>query len=229
MYVTMTKYNYNKNCFYNEDALSYYLLGAFMTDGCIQPNGTNKTSWQISLSSKDEDWLHNIKSFICPELKISNGNQVKVIRICSKDIGNWFIQKGCVPNKSAILTFPTIPEQYIYDFLRGCFDGDGSLTLYKIKGSPATRSYIVTISDSFAKSLHNTLLKLNIKNSLNQVIKKPTLIGNRTVHQKHIQYRINLGSKSTIKLLKLMYYPNHLLSLPRKYELAKKIITTCLQ
>lgn len=218
----MTKYTYNKEIFFDENELSYYLLGAFMTDGCIQRNGLN--SWQSSLSSKDEDWLQNITNIICPELKICQGNKVKVIHICSKEIGEWFISKGCVPNKSLIIKYPNIPEQYSLDFLRGCFDGDGSLTLYKNKGKLSTRSYFVSISYDFAKSIHEQLLKLGIKNSLNTVIKKPTKINNRIIKQKHPQYRVNLGNNSTCKLLQLIYYPDHKLSLPRKMNLAKTII-----
>ena len=31
----MKKYTYNSDVFTNEDDVSYYLLGAFMTDGCV--------------------------------------------------------------------------------------------------------------------------------------------------------------------------------------------------
>jgi len=53
MYDTMTKYKYNLQTLYNENEKSYYLLGAFMTDGCVQRN--EKSSWNVSISSKDVD------------------------------------------------------------------------------------------------------------------------------------------------------------------------------
>lgn len=35
---------------------------------------------------------------------------------------------GCVPNKSLILKFPTtLPNELVNDFIRGYFDGDGSV------------------------------------------------------------------------------------------------------
>jgi len=97
--------------------------------------------------------------------------------------------------------------------------------LYNNKNKIDTRSYIVTISYDFAKSIQDHLLNYNIKNSLNKVIKKPYLInGKREIKQKHIQYRINLGNKSTIKLLSLIYYPNHYISMPRKKSYLIKLL-----
>ena len=43
---------------------------------------------------------------------------------------NDLIKQGCVPNKSLILTFPNkhqVPENLINHFIRGYFDGDGSI------------------------------------------------------------------------------------------------------
>ena len=44
---------------------------------------------------------------------------------------NDLIKQGCVPNKSLILTFPNkhqVPKNLINHFIRGYFDGDGSIS-----------------------------------------------------------------------------------------------------
>ena len=44
---------------------------------------------------------------------------------------NDLIKQGCVPRKSLILTFPNtnqVPENLINHFIRGYFDGDGSIS-----------------------------------------------------------------------------------------------------
>lgn len=50
---------------------------------------------------------------------------------------NMFVdlcKHGCVPNKSLILTFPrTIPDNLIHHFIRGYFDGDGSVFILNKK------------------------------------------------------------------------------------------------
>ncbi len=41
---------------------------------------------------------------------------------------------GCVPNKSLILEFPkTVPSDLIHHFIRGYFDGDGSVFITRKK------------------------------------------------------------------------------------------------
>ena len=62
---------------------------------------------------------------------------------------------GCVENKSLILTFPTeqqVPKEFVYDFIRGYFDGDGSIT--NCNGNynlnfVGTKSFITTLSQYF--------------------------------------------------------------------------------
>ncbi len=47
--------------------------------------------------------------------------------------------KGCVPAKSLILTFPSetqVPSHLIHHFVRGYFDGDGSISLRRGVGAP---------------------------------------------------------------------------------------------
>lgn len=62
----MTKYHYNVDAFYNEDDVSFYLLGAFMTDGCVW-RCSNGTSLATGLVSGDKDWLEAIRDLICKE------------------------------------------------------------------------------------------------------------------------------------------------------------------
>lgn len=49
------------------------------------------------------------------------------IEISSKIIYNDILALGGIPAKSLTVKFPNIPENYISDFLRGNFDGDGSI------------------------------------------------------------------------------------------------------
>ena len=66
----MTKYNYNLNVLTNEDSLSYYILGVFMSDGFIKHAGKN--TYSSSLGSKDKEWLESIKNKFDPNIKVDN-------------------------------------------------------------------------------------------------------------------------------------------------------------
>ena len=54
---------------------------------------------------------------------------------------NDLIKQGCIPNKSLVLTFPNkhqVPENLINHFIRGYFDGDGSIN-YEIREKYSVR------------------------------------------------------------------------------------------
>lgn len=80
------KYKYNLELFTNEDDLSFYLLGAAITDGCITESGTNKSSYRFSFSSADFDWIESIKNLICPEMKLIDQKTYHSFRVSSKKI-----------------------------------------------------------------------------------------------------------------------------------------------
>ena len=60
---------------------------------------------------------------------------------------------GCVEKKSSILTFPTsqqVPNNLIYHFIRGYFDGDGSICI-------TDKNYHISFvgTENFIKELYN--------------------------------------------------------------------------
>ena len=68
---------------------------------------------------------------------------------------------GCVPKKSLILEFPDIPHQYLSHFIRGFFDGDGSIHFNK----PNTIKVAFISTKQFLESLQvklNNILGLKI-------------------------------------------------------------------
>ena len=63
--------------------------------------------------------------------------EYSLLEICSPEIGEKLISYGCVPRKSNILKFPDISifksKNLIRHFIRGYFDGDGSVFISKEK------------------------------------------------------------------------------------------------
>lgn len=153
----MTRHQYNLQTFYNENALTYYLLGAFCTDGNIRILDGNKG--RASIASKDYEWLENINQYISPNKPIIKERTCFVATYNSIKLANWFIKNKCTSNKSLTLEVPNIPIEYIPDFIRGCWDGDGTLGLYrkfsKTQGYETTRRSCALFSGSklFAEGL----------------------------------------------------------------------------
>ena len=124
-----------------------YWLGFLYADGYV---GTKDNRIGLSLALKDISHLEKFKSFLEWDGEISviqdhqfgtkdchnkAGDIIYSCRIVvqNQKLHNSLIRLGCVPNKSLVLTFPTeeqVPKKFIIPFIRGYFDGDGTLGLY---------------------------------------------------------------------------------------------------
>lgn len=109
-----------------------YWLGIISSDGTISRDG-----YKVSLTSKDFELVENFKKSIKSSHKISIVNSLDkrtnkiykryLIQIASKDFAEDIISNGVTSNKSHISFFPKIKKIFYNDFIRGIFDGDGSL------------------------------------------------------------------------------------------------------
>jgi len=61
------------------------------------------------------------------------------LRIGSHKIYESLIKIGVRPKKSLIMKFPDIPKEYLGNFIRGYFDGDGCVYIEQAKGKNQTK------------------------------------------------------------------------------------------
>jgi intein-encoded DNA endonuclease-like protein len=142
---TDTKKNPNNYRKYklNEDYFSVidsepkaYFLGLIYSDGCV-----SKTNLRLSLQENDEEilikFLNEIKSdaklYHISKRKTTHKNQ-KLISISNIKMVNDLYNLGVTQKKSLSVNFPTneqVPEKYLSHFIRGVFDGDGSVFYYE--------------------------------------------------------------------------------------------------
>lgn len=136
------KHEYNTDFFKVIDTEEKaYWLGFLYADGNVINYG--KYEVKLSLAYKD---LSHIEKFANVMIKNGNGKDLvysyqakfkekeypsaKVV-IANKKIVEQLIDLGCKPNKSLSLTFPTeqqVPKELVRHFIRGYFDGDGSIS-----------------------------------------------------------------------------------------------------
>lgn len=114
-----------------------YILGFLYADGYVTKNTIG-----IKLGFKDYVHLKKIHDILQSEHSlcvydcISFGVPIKYAQFAwtNKEMAEDLIKLGCVRNKSLILKFPNqqqVPEEFLRDFIRGYFDGDGSVYLAK--------------------------------------------------------------------------------------------------
>lgn len=224
----MKIYSYDFSAFYAEKNLSYYLLGAWMTDGCVIKR--HAKSKKTVLVSKDKDWLILIKNIVCKELPLTKQDNSFSLTINSTEISDWLISKGCVPRKSLTLKFPSVPEKYLADFIRGAIDGDGCLMSGTYKHSSGrtytyNQIYLCGGSKKFIKHFAKLLKKRGILYSYSERDPKISYLKNgRKISSKSKQYKVTINAKNSLKnFISWIYYPNNPLSMPRKEQMAKII------
>ena len=111
-----------------------YILGFLYADG----NVSNDMYYiNIDISENDIDILDNISSEIYKKKPkyikriISDKSYVR-LTISSKHMCESLARLGCVPNKTfKIDKIPDIPHELIRHFIRGYFDGDGTVSIKK--------------------------------------------------------------------------------------------------
>ncbi len=195
-----------------------YLLGYITADGCVIKRRDRINSYVLNITSKDKKHLFKIRNVLNSNHPISQkynsqGLAYSQIQICNKDICKDLMVLGIFPRKTYYLDPIKVPQKYFRDFVRGFFDGDGTVYIYRVNDVPQIKVGFVSTSYRFIKELNRQLCqKLNIPvKSIHRKVKG----GVKTMTQYDICFYIN----DCEKLVKFMYGDNHALCLLRKYRI----------
>lgn len=155
------KDNFNERYFEKIDTEDKaYFLGLLYADGNVY---LKRNRVQITLQNEDTYILEVFKNYIDSTCKlyVDRGLYRKLI-LASEKMCQDLIKLGCVPKKSLILTFPIeeqVPNHLLHHFVRGAFDGDGSIGYVNKTGKEIS----FTSSESFCNSVKSILESQNIK------------------------------------------------------------------
>jgi hypothetical protein len=186
-----------------------YAIGLIATDGCVSNDGRH-----ITFVSKDKEQIDNyIKC-----LKISNKVGVsysgykrsRAYRIQFGDVNFIAFLKGIGigPAKSLIMGPLNIPDEYFFDFLRGCLDGDGySHSYWDKRWRSSFLLYVgfVSASTSFIYWLKRQIRDLaGVEGHITRAYKK----------RKY--YQLKYSKYDAIKLIRKLYSNDDCVCLTRK-------------
>lgn len=196
-----------------------YVLGFIFADGNIIC--TKRNTWFLSIQITDKEILEQIKKALNSSHTISkrkkgqNHKQLYRLQIGSKDICKDLLNLGLTERKSKTISFPNIPKKYLFDFIRGYFDGDGGVWV-GLRNKKNYKKNII-ISASFTSGCENFLI------SLKKILSEKGLLGGSLVNKERgfdLKYSIN----DSLKLYKNMYNSNCSLFLGRKKGKFEKYI-----
>ena len=203
------KYNYNDSIFENIDTEEKaYWLGFLYADGYVRERVKVGSELRLKLATIDKEHLIKFKNFITSDdipivyAEYKNSKSCKV-SINSKKIVSDIINKGCINKKSRIIEFPTfLPEKLISHFIRGYFDGDGSIS-YSDK----------QIGLNFVSGSKKFLEEISQKLKIEANCKNANLVGS-SENYKYIQF----SSKDDLYKLYDYFYKNSSVYMDRKKE-----------
>lgn len=191
-----------------------YWLGFLYADGAVVRKGEYYTV-VIALSTIDKEHIYKFKKSLNTSYKVreyvnKSGNSYCKIECCSKKLFNDLVKLGCFERKTLILNFPTqeqVPDNLIHHFMRGYFDGDGTINSHREVGNKRDQvRFQILGTENFIKGFINKLpLDSNIKENI-------TL--QKTKNIITIQIGGNIRSK---KIFDFLYKDSHIY-LDRKHD-----------
>ena len=130
-----------------------YVLGFIYADGNLyegrsqSPDAkTTTTTSRITITQKSPEILEKIKALMdCDkrlyETKNSPRRAKYILDLSDKEIFTDLLNLGLTPAKSLTVRFPDMPTECIRHFIRGCWDGDGSV-YYEKRADRIHASYV---------------------------------------------------------------------------------------
>lgn len=224
--ITLTKSIVNHHFFASWSPQMAYVLGVVCTDGNIRPSvikaPNTKDTIRISrltVSQKEPELLEKILKLMSSETKLLYRNRKRYPNTVSGEtyyfhlnsdiIYDDLIRLGLSPNKSLTLKFPAIPQEFVSHFIRGCWDGDGSV--YIDKTSDSIFASFISGSIDFISALHLHL----VYNGLPK----------RQIHKSGNSYYFRYTGTQCAKLAKYLYKDSdENMWLNRKHELFRRLL-----
>ena len=202
-----------------------YLLGLYASDGNI--NEKRKT-FRIHLQERDSELIYIIKDIVAPDSrvftfsnricisprngKVYQGSNSFGVDINSSKICNDLVALGIGYNKTYTENkIPTMKEDLIRHFIRGYFDGDGTISGAYVKPDPKWkknenfRSYA-----SFCCKTKTMLVEIQ------EFLRKNDIRSTLCFTNRDKMYELNIPKRQLPKLFKLLY-ENANFYLTRKY------------
>ncbi len=193
-----------------------YAIGLIATDGCLGRNGRS-----LDFSSVDIEQIENFKcalhinSVIGKKLSGKGDRVCYRIQISDRYFCDFLNEIGIRSAKSKTLGRLDVPHDYFFDFLRGCFDGDGSIHSYwDARWKSSFMLYTI-----FASASRDHVMWL-------QEVISAILGINGHITKSDLQpcFQLKYAKTESVILLSRMYYSEDVLCLSRKQLKIKGIL-----
>lgn len=193
-----------------------YAIGLIVTDGNLSKEGN-----RITFVSKDYEQVENFNKSLGINIKIgvhrSGSTLNTAYRLQFRDVLFFkFLNKiGISPAKSKTIKDIKVPKKYFFDYLRGCFDGDGSVYSYWDKRYKSSFMFYL----SFASASD-----INIYWLQKEIFKVLKINGCITKDSKGSTFQLKYAKVDSLKIILKMYKNEEDICLSRKKLKINKIL-----
>ncbi len=191
-----------------------YGLGLFTADGSMSCDGRH-----FDFTSKDLQQIENFKTSWGIENKITtkksgySGKTYLRVQFGNVKLYKFLLSIGLMPNKSLIIRRLKIPIDYFPDFLRGYFDGDGSISFNKHPESKLPQVKIRFASGS-----------VEFLGWLGESIKKIINTEGGSLCHVNGAWQLAYYKRDSLKVISKMYHNNCAISLERKRRRSSRFL-----
>ena len=194
-----------------------YVIGLITSDGNLSPDGRH-----INITSKDLEIVSMAKKALSLKNKIgkkARGGETEkkyyVLQFGSKNFYAFLLSIGLTPAKSKTIKRVLVPDAFFVDFLRGCIDGDGSITESRHPESAHIQLRLSLVSAS--KPFLLWILE-SVRRMLGARGGGITVLTDKSICM------LRFGKQDSIQILKAMYAHTEGYTLKRKFQKAKKYL-----
>lgn len=206
-----------------------YWLGFIYADGSVRVNVHKRgyKSYVTTIAQAEKEPLEKfIKCIAQSDIKITEylvkktNSIVYSISLNSETLFNDLNNQGCIPNKSLVLKFPTkIPDELVHHFIRGYFDGDGSV--YKSDNVVKYQTHTATYAGCDVSICGTLEFLTELKNNL-------VFMGERGIHKEKRKltntWTLRLSGHKRVILFYDYIYKDASIFLQRKKDKFEQVI-----
>lgn len=198
-----------------------YILGLWFADGSISRNQST-----IGLSQTDNALLEQIRDYLLPDLILRKDKSSLILKISSVDFKNNLISHGITKNKSYTdFSIPPINKELQRHFIRGYFDGDGTVYM----DGKYLRFNICSITMTILTEISLIFNEFHIESKINTEIREGKLLlnpqGKYSTNYKNMHRLLVRKNESLYKLFNFLY-KDATIYLERKYQKFYKYVNT---
>lgn len=211
-----TIYSYNQDFIHNTNSEDYwYIAGLLAADGYI-----SDAEIELCLATRDKGIIKKTRDIMCPDKPLykrkNAGTGAYMLKLNNVAMVQHFKELFSMTSnqKGEELRFPNVPGKYLKDFVRGYFDGDGSVGL--TKGYQVVQGVRKTYHGLRVRILGN---KEFLSVMLDEVRKQVPNNTRKLSHRKAYNvYEITYNFSTAQRFLEWLYVENPHMYLDRKHS-----------